>query len=113
MTGDTSTYRDFYNLGYALVGTTAYENTPDDGDAYYNGSNYSNLFRTFPNNFVYSGRFYSASAVGRGTSSSYWSSSVSSRYYAYNAQLQQQYVRPGTDAYYKYYGYSVRCIAAQ
>ena len=111
VTNDPSTYRDFYNLGYTLVGTTAYENTPNIGNAYYNGSNYSNLFRTFPNNFVYSGGFYDSSANNRGSYGYYWSSSADRRYYAYYLLLGSSLVFPGTSSSSRYYGYSVRCIS--
>ena len=113
VTNDPSTYRDFYNLGYTLVGTTAYENTPNNGNAHYNGSNYSNLFRTFPNNFVYSGYFNGSSAGTRGSSGFYWSSSAGGSGLAYHLYLNSSNVRPGTNSSYKYFGFSVRCISQQ
>ena len=40
VTGDPTTFREFYNLGYKTMGEvkTAYEDTPNDGSAYYSSS---------------------------------------------------------------------------
>jgi uncharacterized protein (TIGR02145 family) len=111
VTGDTSTYRDFYNLGYALVGSTAYENTPNSGYSYYNGANYSNLFRAYPNNFIYSGYWYHSSASNRGNYGFYWSSSANDLSYAYSLLLNSSSVYPGTNSNDKRLGFSVRCVA--
>ena len=110
VTGDTSTYRDFYNLGYALVGTTAYENTPNGGRSYYNGTNYSKLFTTFPNNFVYSGYWKDTYADFRVSYGFYWSSSASSSDFAYYLEFSSSGVYPGVNRNKKSSGLSVRCI---
>lgn len=111
VTNDTDTYRDFYNLGYHLTEITAYENMSNNGTAYYYGENYSNFFRTYPNNFVYSG-FYGDSAAGsRNVYGFYWSSSVNNYSDAYNLNLYSDYVYPGTTTSSKYLGYSIRCIS--
>ncbi len=111
VTGDTSTYRDFYNLGYKIVGSTAYENTPNNGYSYYNGANYSNLFRAYPNNFVYSGSWDGSSASTRGSYGYYWSSSANNSNTAYYLRFASSRVCPGTSSSYKNYGFSVRCVA--
>ena len=61
VTGDTSTFREFYNLGYKTMDEvkTAYEDTPNSGYAYYSanttnttGKTATAAFRSFPNNFL-------------------------------------------------------------
>ena len=70
----------------------------------------SNRFRTFPNNFLYSGYFYGSSAFNRGTSGYYWSRSAFSNYgYSYNLGLNSAYLYP-SDNYSKNSGFSVRCL---
>ncbi|MDO4747343.1 MAG: FISUMP domain-containing protein [Candidatus Saccharibacteria bacterium] len=120
VTGDASTFREFYNLGYDIMGstTTAYEDTPNSGYAYYssnttnsNGDTATKAFRKFPNNFLYSGRFNTSSAGNRGSYGLYWSSTALSGDDSYRLYLSSSYVAPGTSYNYKYYGYSIRCVS--
>ena len=118
VTNDPSTYRDFYNLGYALMGSVAYESQTSSGYSYYDntptntaGDTATNAFRKFPNNFVYSGGFGGSSTSSRGSYGHYWSSSVYSYYGAYSLSLDGISVKPGTDDSFKNGGHSVRCIA--
>ncbi|MDO4747210.1 MAG: FISUMP domain-containing protein [Candidatus Saccharibacteria bacterium] len=121
VTGDTSTFREFYNLGYKTMDEvkTAYEDTPNSGYAYYssNTTNSANktanqAFRSFPNNFLYSGRFNTSSAYGRGSYGYYWSSTAYGSYGSYYLRLYSSNVNPGTDGINKYYGYSIRCTVS-
>ena len=96
------------------------KNTSDNGSFYQlnqalnNGSTdatVSNRWRSFPNNFVYSGNWSGSSAYGRGINGYYWSSTAYTSYDAYYLFFNSGDVRPGTDYYRKYNGYSVRCVA--
>jgi uncharacterized protein (TIGR02145 family) len=68
-------------------------------------------WRTFPNNFIYSGFWNGSSANVRGSTGYYWSSSASNSYSAYNLYFYSSGVYPGTDYNDKYVGFAVRCVA--
>ena len=70
----------------------------------------SNNWRSFPNNFVYSGFRYGSSAGGRGYYGNYWSSTAYDSSYAYYLDFGSGYVGPASSSR-KYYGFSVRCVA--
>ena len=119
ITGNPSTFRDFYNLGYILMGgsTTAYEDTPNSGYSYYssnttnpNGDTATKAFRKYPNNFLYSGYASGASVSNRGSNGVYWSSTAVSSSSSYGLGLGSAGVSPGTSSSYKYYGNSIRCL---
>ena len=120
VTGDPTTFREFYNLGYKTMGEvkTAYEDEPYYGNAFYS-SNTTNsagktamvAFRSFPNNFLYSGSVNSGSVNLRGSSGSYWSSTASDSNYAYTLSLDRSTVNPGTLSGNKHYGFPIRCLA--
>ena len=121
VTGDTSTFREFYNLGYKTMGEvkTAYEDTPNGGYAYYSsnttnsaGKTATAAFRSFPNNFLYSGSVFSGSVSSRGSAGSYWSSTAYSSSYAYYLSLDSSGVYPGTNSYIKYFGRPIRCLVS-
>ena len=75
------------------------------------------IWRSFPNNFVYSGLFNFASAQGRGTGSGYsvggyWSSTVVRGDYVYYTYLNHDPFSPGTNEVgNKRSGHSIRCIS--
>lgn len=71
----------------------------------------SNRWRTYPNNFVYSGYVNDSSVRGRNFGGYYWSSSAYNSYNAYCLDLDSSRVGPGTNNYYKYYGRMARCVA--
>ncbi|MBO4276197.1 hypothetical protein J5868_00610, partial [Candidatus Saccharibacteria bacterium] len=75
------------------------------------GASMSSLWRSFPNNFVYSGSCYGAHVYYRSSGGLYWSSSADDYGYAYYLNLDSSYVDPGTDLNVKYYGFTVRCVA--
>ncbi len=81
-----------------------YTGTPEGSDA-------SKALSAYPNNLVYSGYYGSSSANYRGTTGGYWSSTVSSSYDAYGEYFYSPRVSPGTSSYYKYNGFTVRCLA--
>lgn len=89
----------FYNLGTELYATTS-------------GATNSNKWRSFPNNFVYSGN-YTGAAYTRGINSRYWSSTSEtyfSDYKAYTMYLTNYQVSPGTSTADRYSGASIRCL---
>ncbi len=69
----------------------------------------SNNWRSFPNNFVYSGYWSGSSAYGRG-GGYYWSSTASGKSNAYSLYLGSGNVSPVNNNA-KNGGYSVRCLA--
>ena len=71
----------------------------------------SSKWRSFPNNFVYSGNWGGSSASGRGSSGCYWSSTAGGTDFAYYLSFSSGYVSPGTGNSNKYGGSSVRCVA--
>ena len=75
------------------------------------GTNASNALRAYPNNFIYSGHISTGSVTNRGVSGRYWSSTVSSSTSAYNMYITSTNVNPGTSSNYKYFGWSIRCVA--
>ena len=120
VTGDTSTFREFYNLGYKTMDEvkTAYEDTPNNGYSYYSsnttntaGKTATAAFRSFPNNFLYSGYFHSSSARNRGSYGGYWSSTAYGNYSSYVLSLDSSSVFPGTSTDSKYSGRSIRCVS--
>ncbi|MDO4746862.1 MAG: hypothetical protein Q4A70_00750 [Candidatus Saccharibacteria bacterium] len=69
----------------------------------------TNALRAYPNNFLYSGYFNTASARNRGSSGYYWSSTAYYYDYSYSLGLYSSNVYPGTSGISKYYGQSIRC----
>ena len=76
------------------------------------GTIMSKIFRSYPNNFLYSGNFLKSSAISRGAGGYYWSSTAYSIYTSYFLSLSISDVNPGTDYYNKNHGYSIRCTAS-
>ena len=66
--------------------------------------------RSFPNNFVYSGRASGSSVNGRGGNGNYWSATATAYNYALNVSFSSIYVYPSAAGTDKYSGYSVRCV---
>ena len=126
-------FSDFYNLSYILMnssssisagtGTTAYMSNANGGWSYY-GTNTSStntnskftgktataVFRSWPNNFLFSSTQDGASTNGRGAVGRYWSSTANSTRAAYYLVLDISNVYPGTGFNNKYFGHSVRCV---
>ncbi len=77
------------------------------------GSNASIKVRTYPNNFMYSGRTSAESVNNRGDRGLYWSATVSGSdgHGAGNMGMASTAVSPGTSRYDRYTGLSVRCVA--
>ncbi len=71
----------------------------------------SNNWRSFPNNFVYSGGWNGSSAGSRGNKGFYWSSTALSIVNAHYLFFSSGNVYPGTGGNGKYNGVSVRCVA--
>ena len=104
---------NFYKLGLSL-GLSAPANYDSQTRPYWTGSpegsNASTVFRTYPNNFLYSGYVYGSSVGSRGSNGFYWSKSAYSSNYAYYLTFRSSAVSPSGN-YGKYYGFSVRCLA--
>ena len=91
-------------LDVAMGGTGAYQS----GDA---GTTQSARWRSYPNNFVYSGYVSGSSVSNRGSYGYYWSSSANDSNYAYYLYFYSSLVLPGTNNYSKYSGRMVRCVS--
>ena len=97
-TGGGNTKGGFYYLNQQMGGDTSATD--------------SNNWRSFPNNFVYSGYWYGSSADGRGDYGGYyWSSTAYGTSSAYYLYFSGGIVDPGTGSNDKSSGYSVRCVA--
>ena len=92
--------------------------TTDNGSFYYlnirmgnnTSSQGSNIWRSFPNNFVYSGERLGSSAGLRGGYGIYWSSTAYGGYHAYFLHFNGDYVSPATSSRDRVSGFSVRCV---
>ncbi len=73
------------------------------------GTTMSKRFRTFPNNFLYSGGFSGSSAYDRGSYGYYWSRSANSYGNSYYLYLYSTYLNPSYNLN-KLSGFSVRCL---
>jgi uncharacterized protein (TIGR02145 family) len=69
----------------------------------------NNRFKTFPNNFLYSGGFSGSSAENRGSYGFHWSRSACSYDRSYYLTLESTYLTP-SDVNFKFLGFSVRCL---
>ena len=123
VTGNTSTFRELYYLGYKIMDEvgTAYEDMPNDGYSYYytntlNTAGYiaTKAFRKYPNNFIYSGYIDDGSVKNRGSQGYYRSSTALSSNTTYTLTLSSSSVAPGTSTsgYIKYYGLTIRCLVS-
>ena len=97
-TGNGNTSGGFYYLGVQLSATT--------------GANGSKVWRSFPNNFLYSGAIRGSEAKYRGSSGSYWSSSVHDVDDVYSMYFHSFDLYPGSPVIHeKHDGLTVRCVA--
>ena len=99
-TGGSAT-AEFGALDVAMGGTGADQSTAEA----------SNRWRSYPNNFVYSGSVYGSSVDYRGAYGYYWSSSAYNSNIAYYLYFDSSYVNPGTNFLSKYDGRLARCVA--
>lgn len=89
----------FYYLGVQLGATSK------------NGTS-SKKWRSFPNNFLYSGNAARSNIGWRGSEGRYWSSSASYADYAYILYLYSSGLLSGTTYGTKFFGFTVRCVVA-
>ena len=104
---------DFYKLGLSL-GLSAPANYKSNTYPYWTGAPEgiaaTTKYRSYPNNFLYSGIVYGSSVNYRSYDGSYWSKSANSNSDAYSLYFYSSSVYPSSRNY-KHYGYSVRCLA--
>ena len=79
--------------------------------AYQSAQEASNRWRSYPNNFVYSGYVNDSSVNTRSSYGNYWSSSANLSNYAYYLTFGSSVVYPGTFSSNKYYGFMARCVS--
>ena len=112
-TNMTAEKNNFYKLGLSL-GLSAPANYDSQTRPYWTGtpegSTASNTYRSYPNNFLYSGYVYGSSVNSRGSNGNYWSKSAYNDGNAYRLYFLSSNVTP-SGLYNKYYGFSVRCLA--
>ena len=70
----------------------------------------SKIFRSYPNNFLFSGYYYTSSSYYKGSYGGYWSSTAVGNYGSYHLQMSTTFVNPGTTSSDRVYGDSVRCL---
>lgn len=99
-----SASKDFGTLLQHYGGTGNEQATITDA-----GDVISKRFRSFPNNFLYSGIFNAFSANNRGSGGYYWSRSSCRYDYSCALTLDSNHLQPSS-SYSKYAGYSVRCL---
>ena len=97
-TGNTG--GQFSVLDSAMGGTGGYQSTAEA----------SNRWRSYPNNFLYSGVWYGSVAVGRGISGNYWSRTAGNSSSAYDLLFGSKNVTPDTGINVKGYSNTVRCL---
>ena len=119
-----NTTADFYTLGKSIMKDSGGNSIEPDQNAsggygYYGnsvintaGKTATAAIRSYPNNFLYSGRVYSGSVNIRGSSGCYWSSTANNSNVAYGLYLSSTNVSPGTGSLNKYYGRAIRCLAS-
>ena len=109
-----------WKLPYGNTGTSGSNIGNTKGGFYYLASRMgatssnlvnSNKFRSFPNNFIYSGYWFGGSASNRGLYGYYWSSSAIDSNNTYNLSLNSTSVYPGNNGNRKYSGGSARCVS--
>ena len=98
---------DFGVLDIALGGTGAYS----DSSTTPTGATMSLAYRSYPNNFVYSGFVHGALVGDRASLGGYWSASGGSSNNAYSIGFSNTFVYPGTSNGVKHSGWVVRCVA--
>ncbi len=98
---------DFSILDIALGGI----GTSSDSSTTPSGAIMSASYRTYPNNFIYSGQVYDSSANNRASSGLYWSSSAYNSDNAYSLTVGGYGVNPAIGNINKHYGRMVRCVA--
>ena len=74
------------------------------------GVTMSLVYRSYPNNFVYSGYVLKASIGARNSTGRYWSSSLNYNR-TYELSIDRNYVGPGNNDIDRYLGLMVRCVA--
>ena len=74
-------------------------------------SDVSKMWRAYPTNFVFSGRWDGSVVYDRGFTGDYWTDGAYSDRYAYSMYLMFSLHNPGANTGYKYGGRSVRCLA--
>jgi uncharacterized protein (TIGR02145 family) len=102
--------KSFGALSVALGGPT--DGATANSSSTPTGTVMSGVFRSFPNNFLYSGYFSALSAVYRGSNGYYWSSTANDNSGSYYLNLGSSYVYPGTYSNNKYNGFSIRCTVS-
>ena len=101
----TGTNLSFSKLDYQMGGTGNSQSSTA-------GTTQSKIWRSFPNNFLYSGYAYGSNILNRGSNGYYWSSSAYNAYNAYSLYLNSSSLSPGTNSDNKLFGFTVRCVVA-
>lgn len=98
----------FGALSVSLGGSS--DGSTMDGATAPTGSEISAAFRSFPNNFVHSGRFSDSSVGARTASGMYWTNTTYSYGGAYYLYFTKDELRPGNSTVSKGRGNAVRCL---
>ena len=98
-----TTTKDYGNLSQQYGGSGGNQSGTGTGDVM------SKRFRSFPNNFLYSGYFYGSSAGSRGSYGDYWSRSAGNGNTSHVLYLSSANFNPSSSGN-KTDGHSVRCL---
>ncbi|MBQ3436426.1 hypothetical protein IJG26_00485 [Candidatus Saccharibacteria bacterium] len=110
---------NYLALSISTIGEEPNDTWVSNRTRYYNkddstlGTIASQQMRTFPNNFVYSGKMSGSSNNGKGVNGYYWSSTSASSNYVYTFNISSKSVYPGTNLNTKNDGISIRCLKTQ
>ena len=99
-----TTNLSFSKLDYDMGGT-------GDSQSDTSGTTQSKKWRSFPNNFLYSGYAHLSPLYSRGSYGYYWSSSSGGNYSS-SLLLSDSRLRPGTNGNANFDGFTVRCVLA-
>ena len=102
--GSASMNFGLLNVALGGTGSTSSSSTTPTGAVM------SAAYRSYPNNFLYSGNVSGSSVYNRSFDGYYWSRSAISSYNAYNLSFRSRGVTPSSNSN-KSNGFSVRCLA--
>ena len=95
--------------GWRLPSSNNYSTLSSRLNTNTSNSNSSNIWRSYPNNFLLSGVYLSTSPRSRGDLGDYWSSKSSRVSYALTFDFKSSTLRPSVQGN-KYLGHTVRCL---
>ena len=104
---------EFWQLGLSIMGVAPSNNLSYNSDEINaEGRTAIEAFRSYPNNYLYSGSVTGGSLNDRGASGVYWSSTAYYRDRSFGLSLTSYSLTPGASGNYRHDGLVLRCIAS-